>query len=239
MLMYCNMIYRRASAIVFQTKYEQSCFSSRLRKKSFVISNPVSVTDVNGIIENRMEISTAGRLVPQKNHALLIDAIALIAIKYPKIQCNIYGEGELRRKLDQRIQECNLEMCVNLSGNKTDIHKWIAQSGIFVLSSEYEGLSNALVEAMMLGKACITTDYPGADEVIRDGETGIIVPRGDSARLAEAIGKLLDSESDRKRLGENAKKAAEKYRPSNVIRMWEDLIWSAAGKKPRNRAEER
>ena len=186
--------------------------------------NPVLVTVVNNILENTMEISTAGRLVPQKNHALLIEAIALVAKKYPEIQCNIYGEGELRWKLEQIIQEHNLKKNVHLLGNKTDINKWIAQSSIFVLSSEYEGLSNALVEAMMLGKACITTDYPGANEVIENGKNGIVVPRGDCTRLSEAIELLLNNENTRKYLSENAKKTSAIYQPLRVIQAWEFLI---------------
>ena len=78
MLQYCNLIYKKASAIVFQTQYEQQCFSKSLLGKSYVIPNPVSVSLADEVTENPLEISTAGRLVPQKNHAMLIEAISLV-----------------------------------------------------------------------------------------------------------------------------------------------------------------
>lgn len=224
MLQFCNLIYQRASAVVFQTRYQQSCFSSRLTKRSHIIPNPVSVSVDNDITESEYEISTAGRLDEFKNHAMLIDAIALVAKKHPEVQCMIYGEGEQRRNLEKKIKEYGLGNNVQLPGIKTDIHKWIARSSIFVMTSEYEGLSNALVEAMMLGKACITTDYPGANEVIENDVTGIVVPRGNYKRLADEIGKLLDSKNNRKRLSEKAKEASARYQSIKVIKQWEELI---------------
>ena len=235
MLKYCDLIYHRAFAIVFQTQYQLSCFSGSLKKKSFIIPNPVSVA--NNTTENIFEISTAGRLDAAKNHGMLIDAVKLVAERSPDIQCYIYGDGSQREYLQQRIDQLGMNNNVHLPGNKADICKWIAHSSIFVMTSEYEGLSNALVEAMMLGKACITTDYPGADEVIRNGETGVIVPRGNSVWLAEEIGRLLSSESKRKQLGENAKKAAEIYQPSKVIKAWESLIQNAVLNKQQKKKE--
>ncbi len=224
MLKYCNLIYKKASSIVFQTQYEQHCFDRRLYKKSYVIPNPVSVSSVCDVSENPKEISTAGRLVPQKNHAMLIEAINLVKQEQPDVQCEIYGEGELRGDLEQKVKSLKLEQNVHLPGNKTDIHRWIAKSSIFVMSSEFEGQSNALIEAMMLGKACITTDYPGADEVITDGIDGIIVPRDDSWKLSQAIIQLLMDQERRDKMAKNAKESAYKYRSEHVVESWKSVI---------------
>ena len=224
MLQYCNLIYKKASAIVFQTQYEQHCFSKSLFSKSYVIPNPVSVSSEDEVTENPLEISTAGRLVPQKNHAMLIDAISLVKKEQPDVQCDIYGEGELRGALEQKIKELQLEQNVHLPGNKTDIYKWIARSSIFVMTSEFEGLSNALIEAMMLEKACIVTDYPGVEEVIDNEANGIIVPRGDSKALAEQILKLFDNDEARKLLAANAKKSSKQFEVQQVIKEWKAVI---------------
>ncbi len=221
---YCNSIYRRASAIVFQTRYEQSCFSKKLYKKSHVIPNPVSVADVSNITEEPLTISTASRLVQQKNHSMLIDAMREVADKMPDARCYIYGDGELRDSLEQKIKELKLEGNVILPGNKTNIHPHIAQSSIFVMTSEFEGLSNALIEAMMLGKACIVTDYPGVDEVIINGKNGIIVSRGDSRELADKILELFENSKKRKLLASCAKENSVKYEIVNVISEWKTTI---------------
>lgn len=221
---YCDTLYHRASAIVFQTKYQQSCFSGNLRNKSYIVPNPVSVTVFDNVIANPLEISTAGRLYESKNHALLIDAMKIVVGKYPEVQCYIYGEGNQRKNLEQKIENQNLCGNVHLPGNKTDIYRWISKSSVFVMTSEYEGMPNALVEAMMLGKACISTDYPGADEVVKNGMNGLIVQRGDCKKLASAIIKLLDSKKERERLSNNAKETAELYKIDQVVEKWQKLI---------------
>ena len=221
---YCDVLYHRASAIVFQTKYQQSCFSSSLGKKSYIVPNPVSVSIIDNIVANPLEISTAGRLFASKNHVLLIDAIKLVTEKYPEVQCFIYGEGDQRNNLEQRIKHQDLSGNVHLAGNKTDIYRWISRSSIFVMTSEYEGMPNALVEAMMLGKACISTDYPGVNEVIENGVNGIIIPRGDCKQLAHAIVQLLDNEEYKKRLSNNAKKTAALYKTDRIVEEWKRLI---------------
>ena len=221
---YCNWIYGRASAIVYQTNYEKNCFKRELDKKSYVIPNPVEVVEDYKIKENKFEISTAGRLVEQKNHMLLIEAISHVKDKFPQVKCYIYGEGSLRHQLEQKIRQLGLNENVFLPGNKTDINKWIAKSSIFVMSSNYEGLSNALIEAMMLGKACISTDYPGANELIREGKNGLVVPCGDSKKLSNAINTLLEQEELRLKLGKEAITDSEKYKKQYIIEQWKNII---------------
>lgn len=221
---YCNQVYSRAAAIVYQTKYERKCFDRKLDKKSYVIPNPVEVVSDLKIKENDYEISTAGRLVEQKNHALLIDAIALVKKKYPEVKCNIYGEGSLRKRLEDQVQALGLNDSVFLPGNKTDINKWVARSSIFVMSSNYEGLSNALIEAMMQGKACISTSYPGADELINNGKNGLIVPCNDAQALANAIIDLFDKKELRQKLASNAAINSMKYQKDNVLKEWKKVI---------------
>ena len=221
---YCNRIYRRASAIVYQTNYEKSCFDRRLDEKSYIIPNPVEVVDDYNKNENEFEISTAGRLVKQKNHALLIEAISYVKEQFPQVRCYIYGEGTLRCQLEQQVTQLGLNKYVFLPGNKTDINNWVAKSSIFVMPSDYEGLSNALIEAMMQGKACISTNYPGANELIKNGENGLIVHCGDSKELAYAINTLLGKKELRKKLGDEAMADSKKFKKEYVIEQWKNVI---------------
>lgn len=219
MLKACNWSYKRAKAIVFQTKYEQSCFSSKLNNGT-VIVNPVSVTIEPKEKERPYEIVTAGRLLPQKNQMMLIDAVAKVNSKNASLK--IYGEGDLKEKLQKRIDELNIN--AELCGNVSDLHKRINGAGIFVLCSEFEGLSNALIEAMMLGLVCISTNYPGAEEVIIDGENGLLVPCGDVGGLANAIVKVFGNNELRKKLSSGAKITSEKYKESLVLSEWDKII---------------
>ena len=113
---------------------------------------------------------------------------------------------------------------MSLEGNHTDIHEKLAECSLFVLTSEFEGLSNALIEAMMIGLPCISTDYPGADELISDGKNGKIVKRGDSTALAEIIIQMIEKKIDVERLTEQSASDAVAYKKENVLRRWHQVI---------------
>ena len=221
---YCNQIYAQATAIVYQTNYEKECFNRKLDSKSYIIPNPVEINKSNAFDENEFEISAAGRLVEQKNYSLLIKAVSLVRGKYPEVRWYIYGDGALKQELKQQIFQLGLENNVFLPGNKKDVNKWVSKSSIFVMSSNYEGLSNALIEAMMQGKACISTDYPGANELIDNGKNGIIVPIGNYKELANSIITLFENKDIRQKLGKEAMVDSIKFKKENVIGQWKCVI---------------
>jgi len=223
MLWICNKSYKKARAIVHQTKYEESCFAKKLEDKSHIISNPVSVI-LEPSWSNSHRVVTAGRLLPQKNHAMLIEAVALLKKDIPDITLDIYGDGNLKEELLCKINQMNLKDTVTLCGNVSDLHNQISDSGLFVMTSEFEGLSNALIEAMMLGLPCISTDYPGANEVITNGENGLLVPCRDSEKLAEAIKKVLLDNDFSHKLRNCAYETSKKYDVQEVIKKWETVI---------------
>lgn len=221
---YCNLIYKSADAIVFQNEYEKSCFSSSLDKIGYVIPNPVHVSACHEGDSFNATVATAGRLMDQKNHAMLIDAVNIVRKNHPEVKCEIYGDGVLRNALQERINNLELAGAVSLMGNVSDIHERLKNCGLFVMTSEFEGLSNALIEAMMMGLPCITTDYPGADELIQDGVNGIIVPRGDADKLAEQIKRIFADDELRLRLANAAKQSAEAYKKDVVLDLWAKVI---------------
>lgn len=224
MLRYCNLIYRNAKTIVFQNQYEKSCFDKALESRSCVIPNPVAVAAVcQG--ERPPVVVTAGRLMPQKNQAMLIRAMARVHQVYPQVKCRIYGEGTLRESLQAQIGELNLQDVVTLEGNVSDIHERLAQCGIFALTSNYEGLSNALIEAMMVGLPCITTDYPGARELITHEETGLVVPMDDDTALAQEIIKLIENkENYAAAIAQKGQAYAARFRAETVLKQWHSVI---------------
>ena len=165
-----------------------------------------------------------GRLEPQKNRRLLIEAFSDVYKKYPEYTLDIYGEGSQENELKQLILELGLNNSVVLHGNVNDVHRQIADAEMFVLSSDYEGLSNALLEAMMMGLPCITTDCAGAAEAVENGVDGIIIPIRDRNKMTEAMEKLISDASLRKQFSEKAVEHSKQFQVGNVIAQWEQLF---------------
>ena len=220
---YCNRIYHCAKAIVYQNEHEKSCFSKSLEQKGCIIPNPVSVAAEKA--GSSMTVATAGRLIEQKNQKVLVSAMAQVHKAYPDVKCRIYGEGNLREPLQTQINELGLQDVVTLEGNVKDIHARLSQCGIFALTSNFEGLSNALIEAMQVGLACITTDYPGARELITDGENGLVVPMNDADTLAKAIIKLIENNNRcADTLAKQGQTFAARFNAETVLAQWHTVI---------------
>ena len=143
-----------ASHIVFQTEGAKQCYSKKVQRKSSIILNPVELNKIpvrNMENINSSEIVTVGRLELQKNQELLIDSFNLVSKKHQDVVLKIYGEGSLKNKLQNKIDELGLKDKVLLMGAKQDVLEWIKESYCFVLTSDFEGLPNSLIEAMCIG----------------------------------------------------------------------------------------
>ncbi len=216
-------LYPKADAVVFQTKRAEGYFEKRRLKNTYIITNPISVeccagTPVKG------KIVSVGRLMPQKNHKLLIDSVVEVHKSLPYVQLFIYGEGNMREELEEYTHTLEADNYVHFMGNVLNIHEKISDAELFVLSSDYEGLSNALLEAMMMGLPCISTTCAGSDEYIESGENGILVPVKSREDMTSAIFKVLENDELRTKLKNNAINKASDYKKEKVIKMWYTLI---------------
>lgn len=218
-----NMAFRRAHKIVFQTKRVQSYYNMSIQRNSVIIPNPINVTDT---AEGPFlpKIVSVGRLQPQKNHKMLIAAFAEVLKRHPNYSLVIYGEGPLRSELETLIKDKGLTHAVQLPGNVNNVHTCIRDAEMFVLPSDYEGLSNALLEAMAIGLPCISTNCAGSDEVIEDGINGLITPVGDQERLTAAIDRLITSKELQEYLRRNALETAKQFNSITVYNQWKNLI---------------
>lgn len=214
--------YRYADCVIMQTEKARDYFPDNIRSNCVIIPNPIAVS-VESRKPARNRVVTAGRLTAQKNHKLLIDAFEIFRVGHEDYTLEIFGEGKLRNSLQAYIHSKGLDPCVMLMGNVSDLHLRISDASMFVLSSDFEGLSNALLEAMSMGLPCISTNCAGS-EVIQDGESGFITPIGDCQSLANAMRRIADDEalSDKLRFG--AKKQAALYSYENVIQQWDNVI---------------
>lgn len=161
-------------------------------------------------------VLSVGTLKAGKRHNLLIEAFARLPVELGAMLC-ILGEGSLRPALEQQIRELGLQKRVLLPGFRADPTPWYARADLFVLSSDYEGFGNVIVEALEQGVPVVSTNCPaGPSEILCSGKYGRLVPVGDADALATAMLEALNEEPDREALKTRARdfaadKIAEEY----------------------------
>jgi glycosyltransferase involved in cell wall biosynthesis len=143
-----------------------------------------------GVTDDMILVLSVGKLLRQKGHTSLIDALA--TIDAPDIAVLVAGEGELRADVEARIEAAGLGPRMRLLGNRRDVPELLAAADAFVLPSLWEGLPMALLEAMASGLPVLATEVSGTREVVEPGISGLLVPPGDPSRLATGLRGLLD-----------------------------------------------
>lgn len=222
-----NVVFLLADGCVFQTEDASLYFNRCVRRKSKVIVNPVNEAfygvDRSGTPRN---IVTVGRLVPQKNHILLIDAFAKIADEFPEENLIIYGEGPLREEMEKQIADLQLTNRIFLPGSTSRVPEVLSEAKLFVLSSDFEGMPNALMEAMAVGVPVISTDCPcgGPRSLVESESQGQLVPCGDAVALSNCMKAILSSQRLQQELSIGAKKRAYDFLPERVFRQWEGFV---------------
>ncbi len=222
-----NLIYGLGKGFVFQTEMAQKCFPAYIRKRSIVIPNPIRRQlphNFDGMREKK--IAAVGRLEPQKNHRLLLEAFAGFQKSFPAYELHIFGTGKLEQELKNVVKEKNLDDCVIFEGFKKDVLEIIRSYEMFVLSSDYEGISNSLMEAMALGISCIATDCPagGSALCIQHGINGLLVPVGNVAELQAAMEELASDMELLSRIGKRAVQIRDTFAEECIVSTWRDFI---------------
>ena len=173
-----------------------------------------------------------GRLFPQKRYDVLVEAVARVR-KHLPISLWICGEGPERGAILARVQRLRLTGEVHLLGFCRNPFALLRQADLFVMSSDYEGLPNSLIEAQGLGLAAVATRCPyGPEEIVESGRTGLLVPPANPRALAEAVLELLADRGRLRRMGEEAAAhARERFAAVPLTRAWEDLLLGVARRR--------
>lgn len=213
-----DLSYRRADVVVCQTPDAAKSFPFVIQKRSVVIPNPLECEEMPYEGEREKRIVAVGRLNTQKNHKLLMRAFASFVKKHGDYRLELYGQGELKNELRALAAELNIEKNVIFQGFCDRVLARIRTAAMYVLSSDYEGISNSMLEAMALGLPVIATDCPvgGSRMYIRDGVNGFLVPVGDVAALAQAMERLADDPALGARLGGEAAKLREELTTAKI-----------------------
>ena len=222
------LAYNLTDAIVYQTEGARVFCPKGLSSKSLVIPNVVAQPEImpfDGIRAN--VVVSVGRLVEQKNYPMLLNAFALFSSCHSDYVLRIFGEGRQRESLMALAVDLGIGGKIEFPGYIEDVPSQINNAAMFVLSSDFEGISNAMAEAMALGLPTICTDCPvgGAAMMIDDGENGLLVPVGDSIALAEAMGRVADDPQLAQRLSKQARKVVDRFSSKSIGRMWEKAMY--------------
>lgn len=220
-------IFKRADVCVFQTEIARQHFPRSVQKKGVVISNPINPNlpqPYKG--ERKKTIITAAQLTDQKNIPMLINAFEKFHKDFTDYKLEIYGRGVKETELREMIKQKGLESCIFLMGFADDIYSKMRDCAMYVSSSDYEGISNSMLEALGMGLPSICTDCPvgGARETITDGENGLLVPVGDSDALNIAMRRIAGDPELSEKLSINALKIREKLSIHRIADEWLQII---------------
>ena len=161
----------------------------------------------------------------------MLDAFKLFSDIHPDYVLKLYGAGMDEDQIKQWVIDKGLSEKVKFMGLTTTPMQDIAQDGMFIITSDYEGISNSLLEAMAVGLPCVSTDHTpgGARLLIQDGVNGLLAPIANAEKLADAMCKFAENDDLAKACGNEAKKVVERFAPSKIIDMWEEYINKIVG----------
>ncbi|HRX07859.1 MAG TPA: glycosyltransferase [Candidatus Limiplasma sp.] len=224
-----NRLYARVNGIVFQTGDAKAYFRELLpqRVRTAVIPNPLA----GGLPlfqpdDTNQHFIVASRLNKQKNLPMIVDAMRTLVPKYPDCKVSIFGEGPEKDPLSELIHANHLEDHIMLKGFEKNIHEHMRHACALLISSDYEGISNSMLEALGIGLPVISTDCPvgGARMFIRHGVNGYLIPCGDSAALADAMQTVLTEHTVANRYEANARAIRDTLSITTVAQQWYDFL---------------
>lgn len=209
------LCYRHADGTILQTAEQGDYFSEKIRRKSVVIPNPISPQYRDNpkpyYTDSVRHFVAAGRITEQKNYPVMIEAFGIAHRERPNLRLSIYGTGDkaYMDTIQRMIDERGLSSVITMHGRTNDTLSVLQQADAFLMTSDYEGMPNALVEAMAVGLPCISTNCrTGPRDLIDHGENGFLVGTGDAEAIAEAV--LCAASMDSEHAKQMGRKAREK-----------------------------
>lgn len=172
---------------------------------------------------NYINYINIGRMSDQKNHLLLIEAFKYVSEQIENCKLTIIGDGELRSDIEKKINDYKLNKRIDLLGIQKNTQKYLSESDVFVLSSNYEGLPLSVLEAMSCELPIITTKAGGTIDIVKQNKNGIVVNVNDKEALSRAMIKLGKSKNLRKKMGEESLKESSNYDVKIMAKNYEEL----------------
>lgn len=166
-----------------------------------------------------------GRLHPQKGFDRLLPIFARLRSAHPNWHLVLLGEGDERARLEARVRDLGLQQHVSLPGWVSDVDGALSRSDLFVLPSRYEGFGNVVAEALACGVPVVTMDCPsGPGEIVRDGVDGLIVPAEDTARLEQALDRVMGDAQLRDQFSARGPEVLDRFSEQKFLAQWDAVL---------------
>ena len=214
-----NLLYSSSKHIIFQTSDAQKFFWKSIQKKGLIINNSVNEAFFNANYSgNSNYIVSFGRLEKEKNQQLLIKAFNNVQDKIPESELFIYGSGSLKNELINLSNNQRIHILDNIS----DVVPVLEACKVFALTSNHEGMPNALMEALAVGVPCVSTDCPcgGPKSLIDNGVNGYLINCDDQKALENSLISLFNDPFIRNTFSINGKKKALDFHPNEINKQW-------------------
>lgn len=222
-----DVAYKKARTVVFQTETAKQYFPKDVQAKSVIIYNPI-MKDLPKWDSSchKKRIINFCRLERQKNLPLLIDAFDEVNKRYPDYELWIYGNGSERDRIIEYSSMKSSADRIHIKPFTADIHKIVSESAIFVSSSDYEGISNSMLESLAIGIPVVCTDCPcgGAKQFISDGKNGFLCRPGDVNDMISKILYMIEHRDRTLIMAEKAMKIRETLREEKILQQWLHII---------------
>lgn len=225
-----RFLINRSSGGVFQTQGAMDFYSARLKKRGIVIPNPIFIDEEVPNVDfadREKTVVSVGRFDNfQKRYDIMLDAFKLFSQKHPEYVLKLYGIGNDEDIIRRWVAEKGIVEKVKFMGLTHQTMQDICRDGMFLITSDFEGISNSLLEAMAVGLPCISTDHTpgGARLLIKDHKNGLLAPMRDPEKLALAMCEFAENTGLAVSCGENAKGVVNTYDPPKIIDMWETYV---------------
>lgn len=221
--------YVNADAFVFQTDEQQSFYSFLPNVGKCIIPNPIEKIEVEPYVGSRKkEIVNFCKHVKAKNLPLLIEAFSKLLKRFPEYTLTIYGDGPTRKETEESIRKNDVQNAVNLKPYEKEVLKKVRDCAMFVSSSDREGISNSMLEAMAIGLPVICTDCPagGARMMIKPYENGILVPVRDPEAMYQAMKYMIEHPDEAEEMGRKAVEVRQTLEKNKILQQWLSFIES-------------
>ena len=221
-----QLAFKFSNGCVFQTSEAKNFYPNCVRNKSTIIKNPIILNcePSDDLSQKNKTILAVGRLTKQKNYKCLLNAFEMFnKSQNESYLLKIYGDGPLKQELEAYCKSIGIQDRVIFAGNDTNWHEKEKNDAMYILSSDYEGMPNALAEAMTLGIPCISTDCPtgGSRDLIKDGINGFLVPVNNPEELST---KMIELVSRRYDFYFKTREMINDFSPENITQQWIDMI---------------
>lgn len=214
---------------IVQNQSQKDYFNKSAQNRIHILPNPVNDAFLQEECmpeRDNFTVVAAGRLSDEKNFSMLIRAFDAFSKGKEGVCLNVYGEGKKKDELGALIDSLQAGNKIKLMGRTNDLIGAYKRASLFVLSSNHEGMPNALLEAMAIGLPCIATDCPtGPSEMIVNGENGLLIPVDDAEKMKDAIEFMYNNRDKAEEMGRYARKhVSENYRVDKIVNKFIEII---------------